>query len=158
MCETIYLLISEAWPPLTSSSEGTPWLMLERNTPKHTHTRTPTEKTRASQLLSSCDTPDPWGPRCYYHHPRETETDCETKAKREQPADPSESLHLFPQLQHLQCGAVQNAARGQAAAAFAIRHVVSPCESREESHPATISSSSLCLAAFFSFPHQRNVS
>lgn len=40
MHKKIYLLISEAWPQLTSSFEGTPWLMLERNTPKHT--RTPT--------------------------------------------------------------------------------------------------------------------
>lgn len=67
------------------------------------------------------------------------------------PPGPSESLHIYSHSCG-SCSAVQNAARGQTAAAFAIRHVASPCVSREESHPATISSSSLCLAASFSFP------
>lgn len=156
--QKIYLLISAAWKrcvaSINSSFEGTQRLMLDRNAHvrNRTHMQTPEKKTRASQLLSCFDTSDPGDPRCYYHHPQETETDCEKRENREQPADlggPLEPLHIYSH-SCSGCIAAQNAARGQTVA-FAIRHVVSPCASRKESHPAAIPSSSLGLAAFFSF-------
>lgn len=150
--QKIHLLVSAARRLCEASTNSS----FERNAGANGErmlARTHWEETRASQLLSYFDTSDPRDPRCYYHHPQETETDSEKKGNREQPADLRGHRNLST---FIPTTAVKNRAGGQtaAAAAFAIRHVVSPCVSREESHPATISppsSSSLCLAAFFSF-------
>lgn len=90
---------------INSSFEGTSRRMLERNTQIREHA--PEKKTRVSQLLSYFDTSDPGDPYCYYHHPQETETDCEKEENRELPSDLwgpfGMAPHLLPQLQQLQC-------------------------------------------------------